>query len=70
MNNHFNIFLRILYIICRLCTNGISATIDMGVRCVRASGKTFVIQTTVGQQTDHHYYVVKYSRIGLRHFEI
>ena len=65
INNHFDIFLYISYVMRRICTNGIAASIKMEVQCEWVAGKTCVRCTTVGQQIDPHYYMVRYSYTGL-----
>ena len=60
INNLFDICLHRSYVIRRLCTNGIPATIEMGVQCEWVVGKTCVIQKTVRQQIDHFFI---YSKI-------
>ena len=48
-NNQFDIFLRISYVIRRLCTNGISAIIEIDVQCVSCWGE--MCETDNGQIT-------------------
>ena len=65
INNHFDIFLRSLYLICRPFTNVIATKTEMKMRCAWDAGKTCVIRIRVEQRTDPCYYMVKYSHTGL-----
>ena len=55
------LFLCSSYVIHRLCTIGIAATIEMEVQCAWVAGKN----VSYVRQSDPRYYMVKYSHTGL-----